>query len=235
MTEKAKPFKGTTPKGVFKYPNVITPDYGTKEYPKPDGEFNVRLILDADKAQALIKQLQPEFDKAVEKGREEFAKLPVANRKKLKDITINDFYAEVYDKDTEEPTGEFEFRFKSAASGKNKEGKRWERKLPVFDAKGVPAKNLKSVWGGTVGKVSFSASPYFVAATGAVGLSLRLEAVQIIELSAGGARSASEYGFDAEDGYDSTEASHGFTDETDGEGAGDAGDSDSGSDGNDDF
>lgn len=230
MTEKVKPFKATTPKGVFKYPNLVTPDYGTKEFPKKDGEFNVRLILPEADAKKLIAQLKPEFDKAIEKAQEEFAKLPVAQRKKLKDVTVNEFYAEVYDKETEEPTGDYEFRFKSAASGTNKEGKKWERKIPLFDAKGVPAKNLKSVWGGTIGKVSFSASPYFVAATGAAGLSLRLEAVQIIELSSGGSRNASDYGFGTEDGYDSTEESHGFTDEADGESGGDTPD-----ESNDDF
>lgn len=217
MTEKAKPFKATTPRGVFKFPNLVTPDYGTKDFPKPAGEWNVRLILEAEEAQALIKKLQPEFDKAKMKAEEEFAKLPIATRKKLKEVTLNDFYTEVYDKDTEEPTGQYEFRFKSAASGVNKDKKKWERKVALFDAKGVPIKKIAAIWGGTVGKVSFTASPYFIPGTGAAGLSLRLEAVQIIELSAGGSRNASEYGFGEEEGYDSTEDSAGFTDETGGD------------------
>lgn len=218
MTEKAKPFKATTPRGVFKFPNLVTPDYGTKDFPKVNGEWNVRLILDASEAQGLIAKLNPEFAKAKLKAEEEFAKLPIATRKKLKDVTFNDFYTEVYDKETEEPTGQIEFRFKSAASGVSKDKKKWERKVALFDAKGVPIKKIAAIWGGTVGKVSFTASPYFIPGTGAAGLSLRLEAVQIIELSAGGSRNASEYGFGAEeDGYDSTEESAGFTDETSGD------------------
>lgn len=217
MTEKIKPYKGTTPKGVFKYPKLVEPDYGTKDYPDPDGSYKVTLVLPKDQAQKLIDQLQPEFDKAVEAGREAFAKLPVANRKKLGDLKVADFYTEVYDKETEEPTGDIEFKFKTKASGTTKEGKAWERKVPLFDAKGVPAKNIKAIWGGTEGKVSFSATPYFVAGQGTAGLTLRLEAVQILKLSAGGARSASEFGFGQEEGdFDATEASHGFTDETEG-------------------
>lgn len=217
MTDKKdKAFKGTTPKGVFKFPKLIEPDYGTKDYPDPDGSYKVTLVLDQEAAQAFIKKLQPEFDKAVEAGREAFAKLPVANRKKLGDLKVADFYTEVYDKETEEPTGELEFKFKAKASGKTKEGKAWKREVSIFDSKGVPVKNLDSIWGGTIGKVSFSASPYFVAGQGTAGLSLRLEAVQIIKLSKGGSRSASDYGFGAEeDGYDSSEETHGFTAEDD--------------------
>ena len=216
MTDKkAKPFKTTTPKGVFKFPKLIEPDYGSKDYPDPDGSYKVTLVLSQEDAQALIKKLQPEFDKAIEAGREAFAKLPVANRKKLGDLKVADFYTEVYDKETEEPTGEIEFKFKAKASGTTKEGKAWKRDLAIFDAKGVPVTKLKSIWGGTIGKVSFSATPYFVAGQGTAGLSLRLEAVQIIKLSQGGNRSASDYGFGAEeDGFDSTEDSYGFTDES---------------------
>lgn len=214
--KKVKPFKATTPKGMFKFPKLIEPDYGTKDYPDPDGSYKVTLVLSQEDAQALIKDLEPEFEKAIEEGREAFAKLPVATRKKLGELKVADFYSEVYDKETEDPTGEIEFKFKAKASGKTKEGKEWSRTIPIFDAKGVPVKKLKSIWGGTIGKVCFSASPYFVAGQGTAGLSLRLEAVQIIQLAKGGNRSASDYGFSTEEeGYDSTEDSYGFTDETD--------------------
>lgn len=214
--KKIKFYKGTSPRGVFSWPKLIEPDYGSKEHPDPDGSYKVQLILSNEQAHKLIKQLQPEFDKAIEAGREAFAKLPVANRKKLGDLKVADFYTEVYDKETEEPTGDYIFKFKTKASG-IKDGKKWERKVPLFDAKGTPVKNIKAIWGGTEGKVSFSASPYFVAGQGTAGLSLRLEAVQILKLSAGGARSASEFGFGEEDGdFDATEESMGFTDETDG-------------------
>lgn len=224
MTDKKKPTKGTTPKGVFKFPNLIKPDFGTDQFPKKGGEYNVRLILEGDEAQKLIDKLQPEMDKALAEAEEKFAQLPVASRKKLKAVTPNDFYTEVFDRETEEPTGQFEFRFKTAASGTNKKGEEWKRTVPLFDAKGKPAKNLKAIWGGTVGKVAYSVSPYFVAGSGAAGITLYLDAVQIIELSAGGNRNAGEYGFGTEDGFDATEESNGFEDES--EDAGESYDSD---------
>jgi len=162
----------------------------------------------------LIAALQPEMEKAIAEAEEKFAQLPVATRKRLKGVSPNPYYTEVFDKETEEPTGQYEFRFKTAASGVNKKGERWERTVPIFDAKGKPVKNLKEIWSGTVGKVAYSVSPYFVAGSGAAGITLYLEAVQIIELNAGGGRSASEFGFSEEDGFDSSEESRVFDDES---------------------
>jgi hypothetical protein len=111
---------------------------------------------------------------------------------------------------------QIEFKFKCKAGGTTKAGKPWARTVAIFDAKGKPAKNIKEIWGGTEGKVSFTASPYFVAATGTVGLSLRLEAVQILKLVAGSSRDAAGYGFGEEEGdFDATEETQGFVDETD--------------------
>lgn len=105
-TDKIKIYKGTTPKGTFKYPHLTAPDFGSKDYPDPDGSYKVTLVMSKAQAQNLINQLNPEFENAVAIGQEAFAKLPVANRKKMGDVKTQDFYSEVYDKDTEEPTGE---------------------------------------------------------------------------------------------------------------------------------
>jgi hypothetical protein len=218
MTEKKRTVRGTTPKGIFKYPNLIKPDYGTNEFPKKNGEYNVRLVLDGKAAQELIAKLEPEMEKAIAEAEEKFAQLPVATRKRLKGVTPNPYYTEVFDKETEEPTGQYEFRFKTTASGVDKKGERWYRTVPIFDAKGKPVK-LKEIWSGTVGKVAYSVLPYFVAGSGAAGISLYLEAVQIIELNAGGGRSASEFGFSEEEGFEASEESHGFEDETTDEGS----------------
>ena len=226
--KKPKNFTGITPKGIFKFPNLIKPDFGTEKYPKEGGEYNVRLVLTLDEAQPLIDKLEPEMEKAKEAAEAAFKELSVPARKKLGGIKAQDFYQEVYDRETEEPTGEVEFRFAMKASGKNKKGEKWERKPTIFDAKGKPV-TLKSIWGGTKGKVSFEVSPYFVDGTGVYGIKLYLRAVQIIELNQGGSRSASDFGFGEEDGFDGADVeddnTEGFEDETGGgdddEGAGD--------------
>lgn len=212
MAKREKKLTITTPAASFKFPKLAEPDYGTKEYPKPHGEYNVTLILDEadEETQAFLKALQPAYDEAIAAAEEKFSKLKVAQRKKLGTITQNPLYTEVFDEETEEPTGQIEIKVKTAAGGVYKDGpkkgKKWTRKLPVYDAKGAIMKKVPEIWGGTVGKASISYGPYFIEGTGLSGLTLRLEAVQIIDLVQGGQRAASSYGFGAEDGYEYDEA-----------------------------
>jgi hypothetical protein len=185
------------------FPALTKPDYGNEAFPQPDGVYKVNLRMTEEDAEPLIAKLTPVWEQAEKDGQEEFDALPVANRKKLKNgFQMNDMFEREYDKDTEEETGYVIFKFKSKASGKNKKGERWTRKVPLFNAKGVLLKNPPNVWGGTEGKVSYEVAPYFIAGQGQAGISLRLQAVQILELVSEGSRSASGYGFGEEDGYD---------------------------------
>lgn len=196
----------TSPRGVFRYPALSKPDYGNEEFPKPDGEFKVQLILDAATAQPLLDKIQPLYDAAIAEGEEKFKGLKVEQRKKLKELKVNDLYAPEYDRETEEETGNLIFKFAMVASGKNQKGEEWSRKPALFDAKGKPLpKTAPAIWGGSEGKVSFEAVPYFISGTGAAGLKLRLQAAQVIELVSGGQRDAGAYGFGAEDGYEASD------------------------------
>jgi len=210
MSNARKITKLTTPRGTLKWPKLNEPDYGTKQYPNPDGSYNTRIIFDGNDP-AFIKfreKLEKAHAVAVENGREEFANLKVATRKKLGDITINEPFTEVYDPETEEPTGEWELKVSMKASGTVKKGpragKKWTRKPQIFDAKGKPMLKVPDIWGGTVARVSFSfvTDGYFIPGTGACGISLQLEAVQVIDLVTAGQRSADDYGFEEEDGYE---------------------------------
>lgn len=198
---------GVSPRGVFKYPYLVSPDYGTKEHPNPDGSYSVRLVVDEKTKDAFLKKLMDVIKYAEEQAESKFEDLKPAVRKKLGSVTWNDVATPIYDDETEEETGEYEFRFKTKASGKNAKGKEWKRKLPLFDAKGKPIKNIQAIWGGTEGKLSFIARSYFVSATGAAGVTLYLEAAQIIKLVAGaGDRDADGFGFDEEEGYEADDA-----------------------------
>lgn len=200
MAEKKKPAKITTPKGIFRYPALTKPDYGTQDYPKPNGVLKVDLILDEEKDAEFISKMQAIHDKAVEDGKKKFAELKVEQRKKLKELKVADLFTTEYDKATEEPTGRVIFKFATTASGENDKGEKWTRKIPLFDAKGKPV-NLQAVGGGTVGKVSFEASPYFIPGTGLAGVKFYLVAAQIIELKVwSGSADAGEYGFGEEEG-----------------------------------
>ncbi len=205
MAEKKKRISMTTPKGVFVFPKLTKPDYGNAEYPKPDGEYSVNLSMQADDkaTQAFLKALQQHYDEAIAEAEKEFKGLKVETRKKLGEVKTNPLYTTVYDQETEEPTGEIRFKFTMKASGTRRaDESKWSAKPAIFDAKGRPMVKVPDIWSGTEGKVSFSPSAYFIPGTGAAGLKLNLNAAQIIDLVANGTRSATSYGFGAEEGYE---------------------------------
>lgn len=212
----------TTPtKGIFRFPNLIAPDYGTDKHPKVNGEFNVQVMYSEEGAASLMKILEPVYEEARAFAADAFAKMGPASRKKLGEMQMNPLFADVYEKGAEEPTGDLSFKFSTHASGVNKKGEKWVKKVPMFDAGGKPILRLASIWGGTKGKVSFTVAPYFVEGTGTGGLKMYLNAVQIIDLVAGGGGDAGQFGFGAEDGYEQPETEaeqNGFADEESGSG-----------------
>ncbi|MEY9719299.1 hypothetical protein ABIA22_001789 [Sinorhizobium fredii] len=202
----------TTPRGTFVYPKLTEPDYGTKDYPKPDGEYSLKLRMSREDAEAFVNRknkdgvsVQSLYDDAMREAEAAFAELKVETRKKLGAVKPNELYTVLYDQETEEPTGEVEFKFKMKASGETKKGPRagtkWSRKPDLFDAKGRKIGGGVNIWGGSEGKVSFVGSPYFIPGTAAAGLRLMLGGVQVIELVSNGSRAADSYGFGQEEGF----------------------------------
>lgn len=204
---KTLAFKGLTPRGIFRNPVLNKPDYGNEDFPKPRGEYQVQIILSEAEATPLLKSLEPIMEQARTKGEEDFAKLKVEQRNKMKEVTLKDFYQVEYDQDTEEPTGNLIFTFKMRASGTSSQnGMTWNRRPAIFDAKGKPLTGkLPEICDGTVGIIAFEARPYFISGIGMAGLLLHLEAVQVIALRSGGERSAADYGFGEEEGWSSPE------------------------------
>lgn len=204
--------KINSPKLSAVWPKLDKPDYGSKQFPDPDGKFKTRArgSLEAAPIQALIRKLQPLHDAAIQEAEEKFKQLKVETRKKLGSVTVNPLYTTLYDQETEQETGEIEFSFSRKASGTFKKGpkagQKWSHKLAVFDAAGKLMAKVPEIWSGSVIKVQFTASPYFIPGTGAAGLALNLEGVQLLELVKGGERSAKDFGFGAEEGYEHDDA-----------------------------
>ena len=86
----------------------------------------------------------------------------------------------------EKETGNIVFRFKT------------KNKPALFDSDGKPLHNI-NVFGGSQIKVSATAAPY--SAAGNNGITLYLNAVQIIELVSGSGGDSGGFGFTAEEGY----------------------------------
>lgn len=248
--KKARPTL-TSDKGTFKYPRLNEPDFGTEKYPKPDGAFSTKLVMTQAEADAFVarkfkalegKSLADLHAEAIEAGKTAFKELKVDVRKKLKQVTENPIYKTIYDEETEEATGNVEFSFSMKykvdewKSGK-KTGKKVTKSCVIFDAKGIRMAKAPNIWGGTIGKVSFTPSAYWVAGTGAAGLSLNLNAVQIISLVSNGEKTADQYGFGEEEGYEyapPAEEADEFANETPKGDAGEAG-AEAPSDGSSDF
>lgn len=202
-----------TPRGVLIYPHLNSPDYEFDDA----GVYQTKLRLtgtDAEKFKAFCEDQQKqaaaeakEEGKFKGKGKVPLAPLPF----------------------TEDDDGNLIFNFKMKASGTTRNGEQFTRSPKLFDAAGKPCNDAR-VGGGTVARVSFEPYRYYAKMVGGAGVSLRLEAVQIIELQEwSSGRNAEGYGFEQEDGFSVDEyAPMDGADEVDA-------DSDDTEDGDDDF
>lgn len=198
--EKKKADRYTSPKGIAKFPRLSEPD--TKF--RADGEYSVKLILAADDAACTdFCKLLKELSEAA--FAEQKATLKPAKAKTLQ------LYLPFKDEEhheTGEPTGNVEFNFKTGAKFKDKKTDTMkDKKLNLFDGRGKLIETQVNVGGGSVIKVNFSPFSFYAANGNSAGVSLRMNAVQILELKTWGGASAAEYGFGAEEGaYEAEEA-----------------------------
>lgn len=210
MAEKRNYVKITTPKGIAKYCWLERPNTKFNK----DGVFSVDLILPAEECQDLMKQLDQAAEEAFQ---EAIAKAKPAEKKK---ISKNEPYQMECDEETGEETGNVIFKLKNNAVFKKKDGSVGKIKILLFDAKGKEIKGETGIRSGSKIKGCVQLVPYFVAGTKQAGVTLRLNAVQIIELVSGSGGDASSYGFEEEEGFDGADLpakeADDFADETEG-------------------
>ena len=175
--------KITTPTGIAHYPYISKPDEG---HQYSDGKYKVDLSIPEEQAQPLIKQIK---DFLVEGMKAEKAK----SKKELKPAPLP------FKKETSEDddgnlveTGNIIFKFKS------------KFKPPVFDAKKKPMVD-HNIWGGSELKVGGLLS-YYSSPTIGSGVSMRLQAVQVIEYVQGASNGADSFDFEEEEGFVFTES-----------------------------
>ena len=196
--DKPKRTRYTSPKGEALFASVVNVDYGTEQYPNPKGGYKLTLALESAAADKLRGMLVEEIDTARNMAEDKFQELKPATRKKLGSMTFNELGVEEYDKD-DQPTGRILFRFKTSAFYEKRDGTKMQRKVPLFDSMMQPVLLKEEPGNGSLVRVAFTCAPYFVEGQCAGGLSLYLDAVQIIKLNLFGGRSASDYGFGEED------------------------------------
>jgi len=209
MAKKEKRPQYQTPKGEFQYPHLNRPD--TREF--DDGTtskpaFKVNLLLEGEVADKLKAFLNEQVDESFAEAKAELIASKdgkkVAKAKKMEKAYPYD--AEVDAAGNE--TGRTIFKFKQNAEIKLRDGTIKAITIPVFDAKGKPL-DLKTVkiGGGTVGYLAYSMRKYFMNATDKAGVTLDLQAAQIVTLVEYAGKSATSYGFNTdEDGFSADES-----------------------------
>jgi hypothetical protein len=213
MNDKKQIIKVNTPKGIAKYPWLNKPNTTFN----PLGEYKVGLLLPANSAEAesLISQIdgwleeslkqakadvQKQYDTAVLSGKGAEAAKKKAELAQIKKAAPP--YTVELDKDSGEETGNIEFKFKLKAQITNrKTGKVIKMSPRLFDSAGNALKDDTAIFGGSIIKVNFTPNFTYMPSTKEAFVSLRLNAVQVIELVSGLGSTADSFGFTVEEGY----------------------------------
>ena len=186
--------KMKTPRGKAMWAKVITPD--TKWV--ADGEYSINLIFDASDDE--VKELCADLEEMVEEKRKAEAEANPNAYKKLPDgLPLSaQPYKEVED-DNGNETGEIQMKFKMKAKIQLKDGSVYEPKPVVVDSKAQPIKDPDfRIGNGSICRIQFDASPYCMPSTKTAGVSLRLNAVQVLSLVEYGGNSD----FEEEEGFE---------------------------------
>ena len=157
----------------------------------PEGEYSIQVVVPETEAAEVCEQLE-------NMAQAKLAEV-VKEQPKLKSVlsTRNPF-----ENDTDEagnPTGNILFKTKMKARVKSRDGRVYEQKPAVVDAKRTPMDGSQLVGNGSLVKVAVEPVPYMMQSTKQVGVTLRLKAVQIINLVEYGNTASSI--FDEEDGF----------------------------------
>jgi hypothetical protein len=158
----------------------------------PLGEYSINLQMPVADAAAMSEQLegivQAKFNEAIKED------------PRLKNtLTTQDVCTTVFDRETGDDTGLVEFKFKLKAKVQKRDGTYYEQQPAVLDSKKVPISKDVLVGNGSRVKVAFEPITYVMSSTKKAGVSLRLKAVQVIDLVEYGNSAASV--FDEEDGF----------------------------------
>jgi len=185
---------------MFLYPHLLEPD---TKFVKPNGEYHTKFAVDAEAKTtvAMVEDLEGILDAYIEENPDKLTKA------KLKKAGRADLYEEEVDDEGEE-TGRLIFKFKLKAVVETKT-KTWEQKPRLFDGAANPIQGDINPWTGSEGKISSEIFPYYMESTKQFGLSLRCNAVQILLLVAGEAKTAGDFGFGEEDDSYADESSAG--------------------------
>lgn len=186
-----------TPAGIARFPYLNEPDAGQPEWANYVPHYKVDLVFDEAPAD-LVKLV----DETIQAAREEAqSKAKSAKGRKSTPSQAADPYFPETDQEGEE-TGRVCFRFSAKSEFTDKNGKVKPIHIGLYDAKKRPTTD--EIGMGSTLKVAFKPIPW-VNPKLEYGCTLRLMAVQIIDLVAPGGAGVDSSVFDEEDGFEAEE------------------------------
>tara|TARA_B110000503_G_scaffold38093_1_gene62507 strand:- start:17365 stop:17991 length:627 start_codon:yes stop_codon:yes gene_type:complete len=175
-------------KGKSLWSKVFEPDTKFIE----DGEYSTQVIVSEADAAQVCEQLEALID-------EEFNKI-VKDKPALK-ATLSKRPVTEPDIDQDgNATGNVVFKSKLKAKIRSKTGAVYNQKPNVVDAKRNPMTGIQLVGNGSLVKIAVEPITYYMPSSKQVGVSLRLKAMQVIDLVEHGVPSADSL-FDDEEGF----------------------------------
>jgi hypothetical protein len=188
--------EAVTPDCELNFAHLIEPDFAYSQ----KGEFNITARLGSDAVAEFEEIIAKAIETAKSEGAAAFTKLTNAQRNKLgiDEMKWLQPGSPHYDQNDSE-TGERNYKFKTSATV-FKSGK--PRVVNVFGPTGKRITGVE-IQSGSTGAVSFTAKPYFMSSTGTAGVSLFLNAVQLLVQGSGyGGSSATQSGFASREGFE---------------------------------
>jgi len=174
-------------KGKAKWAKVFEPDTRFVD----DGEFSTQVIMSEAEAALVCEQFEALIDEEYNKAVKEKPALKASLSKRP--VTEPEV-----DQDGNE-TGDVVFKTKLKAVVRAKNGNTYKQKVQVVDSKRQPMGSGQAIGNGSLIKVAVEPVTYVMGSTKQVGVSLRLKALQVIDLVESGA--SAEALFDEEDGF----------------------------------
>lgn len=180
MAQNRKFINGVTPAGLAQYAFISKPEV----WEGKEVGYSITLRMNDEDTKEFVAMLNGIIDKAKENGKK--------------------WRKEPYMGMHTDADGHIVFKFKAKPTVTTRGGETIKRTIPVVDAKCKPL-DVKYFGDGTVVKVAYSLSPYWVSSA-VNGIGLYLSAIQVIKYVPFVSGKGNSYGFKVEDGYDSAEA-----------------------------
>jgi len=172
-------------KGTAKYCHLNEPN---KRFNAEFGVWSCDLVVSSEQAEVLKQAIRPLYE-------EELQKVQDANPGKEIKQAQKPF--------DEQSDGTSLVRIKRKGGGRRADGTTYTLSSPaLYDSAGKPLPEDVQIWGGSKMNVAFRPNFWYIPALG-FGVSLDLEAVQVIELANGGVSNvaAEAFGFTEEEGF----------------------------------